>query len=93
MHSPRYSNHLPSDQKPLRIQIEGPLSSVKKLVPDAEWNINLFYQIFPQPAGTSFARCAFAKIYGRLPNDDTPNDLVVRDEYMGWVMEGTRPLK
>ncbi|KAH7303038.1 hypothetical protein B0I35DRAFT_447396 [Stachybotrys elegans] len=93
LHVPANPRHPPLVDKPLRIQIEGPLVSIKKLVPEAQWNIDLFKQTFPQPAGPLLANLTFQKLYGRQAQlEENSGDLVVRDEYLGWVMENNRPL-
>lgn len=86
IHDPVHPNHLPPEEKPLRINIEGPFVSIQKLVPEAQSHIIPGQHSFPQPAGPILARLAFEKIYGRQPGS-TPGDFVVRDEYLGWVME------
>lgn len=91
---PKHHHHPPPQEKPLRIQIEGPFSCVKKLFPDAQWHIDVFNQIFPQPAAPRLASLAFEEIYGRKPCPDrTPGDLVVRDQYLGWITEDGKVLK
>ncbi|KAK7211925.1 hypothetical protein V2G26_019103 [Clonostachys chloroleuca] len=92
LHVPVHSKHPPPVEKPLRIQIEGPLVSIQKLVPEAQWHIDIFNQVFPQPAGPLLAKLAFQKLYKRQARLEETGDLVVRDEYLGWVMEGKKPL-
>ncbi|OTB16994.1 hypothetical protein K445DRAFT_316515 [Daldinia sp. EC12] len=41
---------------------------------------------FPQPAGPALARLTYQQIYGRDVRTDVDGDMVVRDEYLGWVM-------
>ncbi|EFY93091.1 hypothetical protein J3459_011436 [Metarhizium acridum] len=90
---PVHHHHPPPAEKPLRIQIEGPLVAIQRLFPEAEWQIDVFNQIFPQPAGPLLANLTFEKIYGRRARpEEIAGDLVVRDQYLGWVMEGIRPL-
>lgn len=92
--TPRHPNHPPDSEKPLRIQIEGPLTLVQKLVPDAEWHVKQYNEVFPQPAGLCLARIAYAALYGREADPQgIAGDLIVRNEYLGWVMEGNRPLE
>ncbi|CAG9953757.1 unnamed protein product [Clonostachys rosea f. rosea IK726] len=45
LHVPVHPKHPPSVEKPLRIQIEGPLISIQKLVPEAQWHIDIFNQV------------------------------------------------
>ncbi|KAI1464581.1 uncharacterized protein F4812DRAFT_462641 [Daldinia caldariorum] len=40
---------------------------------------------FPQPAGPALARLAYQQIYGQNVREDIPGDIVVRDEYLGWI--------
>lgn len=91
--APAHHHHPPPVEQPLRIQIEGPLVSIQKLVPEAQWHINIFNQTYPQPAGLLLAKIAFEKIYGRQARPEISGDLIVRDQYLGWVMEGNKPLK
>ncbi|KAJ3547858.1 hypothetical protein NM208_g1288 [Fusarium decemcellulare] len=44
-----------------------------------------------QPAATGLARVAFRMIYGRDIRTEIDGDMVVRDEYLGWVQEDPRP--
>ncbi|PMD52186.1 uncharacterized protein K444DRAFT_709185 [Hyaloscypha bicolor E] len=55
---------LPPEQ-PLRIQIEGPLVSIQKLLPEILWHTNAVSLVFLQPAGPGLAGLAYQKIYGR----------------------------
>ncbi|UNI23619.1 hypothetical protein JDV02_009428 [Purpureocillium takamizusanense] len=84
---PAHPFHPPPLGKPLRIQIEGPLVSVKKLLPDTPWHVRYIPTSFPQPAGPLLARLTYEKIYGHPVRRDVEGDLVVRDEYLGWVRE------
>ncbi|KAK5988844.1 hypothetical protein PT974_10340 [Cladobotryum mycophilum] len=65
--------------KPLRINIEGPLTCVEKLIPGIKWNLDIYSRPFLQPAGPELAKLAFKHVYGR----QAPNDLPVTDEYLG----------
>ncbi|QPH15623.1 hypothetical protein C2857_000082 [Epichloe festucae Fl1] len=90
---PVHPHHPPPAGKSLRIHIQGPLVSVQKLVPEAQRHIDVFNQIFPQPAGPLLARLVFEKLFGRQPQAETiSGDLIIRDQYLGWVMEGKKPL-
>ena len=42
--------------------------------------------MFPQPAGPALARLAYQKIYGSDVREGVADDMVVRDEYLGWIM-------
>ncbi|KID62955.1 uncharacterized protein G6M90_00g079560 [Metarhizium brunneum] len=83
--TPTHPRHPPQFASPLRIQIEGPLMSVQKLFPEVPWNLEDLD--FPQPAGPMLARLAYQVIYGRQDRADVTNDLIMRDEYLGWVRE------
>ncbi|EFY94529.1 hypothetical protein X797_011835 [Metarhizium robertsii] len=83
--TPTHPRHPPQFASPLRIQIEGPLTSIQKLFPEVPWNLE--DPDFPQPAGPMLARLAYQVIYGRQDRADVTNDLIVRDEYLGWVRE------
>ncbi|KAI1141371.1 hypothetical protein F5Y05DRAFT_259054 [Hypoxylon sp. FL0543] len=89
--TPAHPFHLPPVDKPLRIQIEGPLVSVQKLLPGITWHTDIRFHVFPQPAGPELAKLTYEKIYGQKVRSDVAGDMVVRDEYLGWVME-ERPI-
>lgn len=48
--------------------------------------------MFPQPAGPELAKVLFQIIYGREPDPAVADDMVVRDEYLRWLIE-IRPLR
>lgn len=90
IHNPPHRLHPPPSNQPLRIQIQGPLESIQKLVPNISWHP---IASFPQPGGVQLANLTHGKLYGQ-GDPEGPNDaLVVRDEYLAWVMEGRRPLE
>lgn len=72
---------------PLRIQIEGPLVSVQKLLPEVPWAIDSPDPNFSQPVALELAKLAYREIYRVEDLLDVPGDLIVRDEYLGWVRE------
>ncbi|KAI1082769.1 hypothetical protein F5B20DRAFT_483490 [Whalleya microplaca] len=81
---PAHPNHPPPKDKPLRIQIEGPLVSIQRLLPESTWDMDFTTDIkFPQPAGPHLARLTHQVLYGE---DISVDDMVVRDEYLGVVM-------
>ena len=45
---PPHEHHPPLADKPLRVQIEGPLVSVQKLLPGVPWDVDMFKPIYPQ---------------------------------------------
>lgn len=83
--TPTHRFHPPQLASPLRIQIEGPLTSIQKLFPEVPWNLE--DPDFPQPVGPMLARLAYQVIYGGQDQADVAKDLIVRDEYLGWVRE------
>lgn len=85
IHTPAHSLHPPLLEKPLRIQIEGPIVAIQKLLPGISWYTDPLSLKFPQPAGPELAKLAYRVIYGRHTRPEFANDLVVRDEYWGWV--------
>lgn len=87
IHTPSGQYHFPPPDQPLRIQIEGPLVAVQRLLPHVPWHLNLLDQTFPQPAGPELGRLTYQTIYGREVCLGAPGDLVVRDEYLGWMPE------
>lgn len=85
IHNPRHRLHPPPPTKPLRIQIQGPLESIQKLLPKTSWDKIVH---FPQPGGLELARLTHRALYGE--EGSIP---AVRDEYLAWAMEGRRPLE
>jgi len=91
IHNPAHALHPPPLDRPLRVQIEGPLVSIQKLVPDYSWHFKAGSQDFPQPGGEALAKLTFQALYRIDIRQDV--DMIVRDEYLGWVMEGKIPKK
>lgn len=89
---PAQPYHLPQLEQPLRIQIEGPLVSVEKLLPGTEWQLKWPRQPYLQPTGVELAKIVYRVIYGQDVRSDVVGDMVVRDEYLGWVTVNPRPL-
>lgn len=83
----------PPSDKALRIQIDGPLLALQKLLPKVSWYIHHHSQLnrFPQAGGIELAKLAFREIYQRDARDDVPGDMVLRDEYAAPLIEA-RPL-
>jgi hypothetical protein len=90
--TPAHPFHPPPLEKPLRIQIEGTLVAIEKLLPGISWHTDPLSLVFPQRAGPELARLAYRMLYGRHVRPELVNDLVARDEYLGWVTD-VRPLK
>jgi hypothetical protein len=90
--TPTHPLHHPPLDKALRIQIEGPLVSIQKLLPQIPWHVDCVPTVFPQPAGPELAKLAYRTIFGRDVRPEVCGDIVVRDEYLGWVREA-RPLQ
>lgn len=87
VHTPAGQYHLPPPDKPLRIQIEGPLVAIQRLLPYTPWLLDPLNQKFPQPVGPELARLTYQAVYGRDVRPEVPCDLVVQDEYLGWMPE------
>ncbi|KGO48616.1 hypothetical protein PEX1_103540 [Penicillium expansum] len=51
IHTPAGRYHLPRSDQPLRIQIEGPLIAIQRLLPDIPWRLDLPGRTLPQLAG------------------------------------------
>lgn len=83
--NPVHPHHPPPSDKPLRIQIEGPLISVERLFPNIEWHVEDIQPEFPQSAGPKLAELTYRLLYGREARPDVEGDLIVRDEYLGWI--------
>lgn len=78
--------HPPPLDKPLRIHIEGPKSSIEKLLPGITWHIGIHEVVFPQLAGPELAALAYSAVYGQEPSEGS-DDMVVTDEYLGLIMK------
>lgn len=78
IHSPPHPHHPPSAKKPLRISIEGPLSSVNKLLPGTEWQLKRNRPQY-QPAAPELAKLTFRTIYGQDIPSALVDSLIVRD--------------
>ncbi|KAH8590355.1 hypothetical protein B0O99DRAFT_580067 [Bisporella sp. PMI_857] len=80
--------HPPPPITPLGIQIQGPLGSIQKLLLKISWHDIV---IFPQPGGLELASLTHRALYGE--EDKQAGGIpAVRDEYLGWVTEGGKPL-
>ena len=90
--TPAHAHHSPPLEKPLRISIEGPLVAIQKLLPRVEWDFESIPTVFPQPAGPELARLTYQTLYKSNVRQEVVGDAVVRDEYLGWVVEA-RPAR
>ncbi|KAJ5718512.1 hypothetical protein N7488_004158 [Penicillium malachiteum] len=81
---PPHRFHFPSPEQPLRIQIEGPLLALQRLLPGVSWHVP---HSFPLPGGPKLAELAFRALYHRNIQPNITGDMVVRDEYTGWLIE------
>lgn len=93
IHNPAHALHPPPLDRPVRVQIEGPLISIQKLVPKYSWHLTAGSQHFPQPGGEALAKLTYQALYGTDTRQEVFGDMIVRDEYLGWVMEGKIPKK
>lgn len=84
---PPHSLQPPPANKPLRIRIQGPLETIRKLLPDISWHEIV---AFPQPGDLELAKLTHQALYGQEHGKQRP---IVRDEYLAWAMEGRRPLE
>lgn len=91
--SPAEHLHLPHIERPLRISIGGPRESIEKLFPSAVWDTRNFDGKFPQEAGPELAALTFRHVYGMSVRPDVPGDLVVRDEYIRWIVRDKRTVE
>lgn len=85
LHTPAGQYHFPSPAQPLRIQIEGPLTAIRRLLPHVRWRLNHLDRTFPQPVAPELARLTYQTVYGRDVCPEVPDNLIVRDEYLGWM--------
>ncbi|WEW58315.1 hypothetical protein PRK78_003783 [Emydomyces testavorans] len=83
---PPHHLHPPPPDKPLRIRIQGPLETIQKLCPNISWHP---IGPFPQPGGLKLASLTHQTLYGGKGDEVAP--VVVRDEYLAWVLEGRIP--
>lgn len=90
LYIPRCECHFPSHGQPLRVQIEGPLVAIQRLLPDIQWHLDPSNGTFPQPAGLELARLTYQQIYDKGVYPEISDDLVVQDEYLG-LMPKERP--
>ncbi len=74
--TPAHPLHPPPLEKPLRIQIEGPVVAIDKLLPKLSWHMDPLSLVFPQPAGLEIAKLAYQMVYGRPVRPELANDLV-----------------
>ncbi|KAF1912726.1 hypothetical protein BDU57DRAFT_333424 [Ampelomyces quisqualis] len=89
IHDPPHCLHPPPTDKPLRIQIQGPLETIQKLLPNQAWHP---IKPFPQPAGLELATLTHQALYKEGSLGQSNNGPTVRDEYLAWEMVGRRPL-
>ena len=59
--------------------------AIERLLPDIPWRLDSRDRVFPQSAGPEPARLTYQTIYGRDIHPEVPGDLVVQDEYLGWM--------
>jgi len=85
--TPPHPFHLPSLEQPLRIQVEGPLLALQRILPHVSWHISHDFPEFPLPGGPELAKLVFMAIYHRNIRPDVVGDMIVRDEYKGWLQE------
>ncbi|TGO43919.1 hypothetical protein BCON_0726g00010 [Botryotinia convoluta] len=60
-------------------------TTLQKLLPGVSWHLTNYSPEFPMSGGPKLAELAFQKIYHREVRHDVAGDMVVRDEYKGWV--------
>lgn len=78
----------PPLDRPLRIQIEGPLAPIKKLFPGISWNLDPTSTPGLQPAAPKLAETTFRALYGREPRPEVALDLDFRAQHLGWIAKG-----
>ena len=83
--TPPHRFHLPPPEQPLRVHTEGPLLALQRLLPEVSWHLTTHSPEFPMSGGPKLAELVFQNIYGRKVQPDVAGDMVVRDEYKGWI--------
>jgi hypothetical protein len=64
--NPGANDHLPSLDQPLRIQVEGPLIALQKLLPKVSWHTADHSPIFPLPGAGLYTDMSLNSKYDRL---------------------------
>ncbi|KAI0114385.1 hypothetical protein GGR51DRAFT_504154 [Nemania sp. FL0031] len=90
--TPAQPFHSPPLNRPLRIRIEGPLTAIQRLIPNASWDVNISTQTFPMPGTKPLAELTYRALYGADPRSGVPRDMVIRDHFLGWVVKEKIPL-
>jgi hypothetical protein len=90
IHNPRHCLHPPPPTRPLKIQIQGPLESIQKLLPKTSWHEIVR---FPQPGGLELASLTHRALYSEGGSKEADGIPAVRDEYLAWAMEGRKLLE
>ena len=90
IHNPRHYFYPPPPTKPLRIQIQGPLESIQKLLPKTSWHKIVR---FPQLGGLELASLTHRALHSKEGLEKADGISAVRDEYLAWAMEGRKPLE
>ena len=55
------------------------------------WHIETEAPDFPQKGGPALAKLTYETLYERSLDNEMEDEVVIRDEYLGWVTE-SRPL-
>lgn len=69
--NPPHPSHHPPPDKPLRINIEGPIVAIQRLIPGTSAQVlrqgeyDYDEPVFPQPAGPTLAKLAYHILYGQ----------------------------
>jgi hypothetical protein len=90
IHNLRHKNHPPPPRQPLRVEVQGSLETIQKLLPDVAWHP---LKSFPQPGGRALASLIHQSLHGGDGLCSSKSELSVRHEYLAWAMEGRRPLE
>jgi hypothetical protein len=90
IHDPPHQDHTPHPQKPLRIEIQGPLETIQKLLPNASWHP---LKPVPQPAGHALTGLTHQALYREDYVCSCKGNLPVQHEYLAWAMDGRRSLE
>jgi hypothetical protein len=87
---PAHPLHFPSLDRPLRVQIAGPLASLMALLPDLKTTVDkgINSSFLPKALGLQFARMVYRKLYQREVQPEIVGDLELRNQFYSQTESG-----